>query len=270
MKLQSQFKLLTLSTALSFVLMGSAQQLSASADLKEVTEDAANSSTSPVAPVVTPVVQDDQASSSNVTPAPSDVTPVPTPTPTVYAEWDENHNGKLDFYEIPAAVRSKVVHALDFDGDGQLTFNDIKTVFTKIFDRNHDGSVNFDDVILMKDDLFKVGTKLSDLMSSIQTSGLLDAIPASQRTQIETLFKKITGGISVAHNGWGKLENFAGDVKAELKDIRSSLQNGKLDPSVVATFKNDFTLFMNLIKEVKDTGDLRKVTTDILGLLSKK
>ncbi|MGN6671435.1 MAG: hypothetical protein ACTHJ4_07870 [Candidatus Nucleicultricaceae bacterium] len=281
MKLQSQFKLLALSTALSFVLMGSVQQLSASADLKEVTGDAASSTTAPVAPVVTPVAQDDQGSTSNVTPtpanvtpAPSDVTPIPTPTPapipTVYAEWDANHNGKLDFYEIPAAVRSKVVKALDFDGDGKLTFNDIKTIFTKVFDRNHDGTVNFSDVILMKDDLFKVGTKLTELMTSIQTSGLLDAIPTAQRTEIQALFTKITGGITVAENGWGKLENFADDVKTELKEVRTSLQNGKLDPNTVATFKNDFTLFMNLIKEVKDTGDLRKVTTDILGLLSKK
>lgn len=266
MKLNSQFKTLALSTALSFVLLSSVQQLSASSNMKEeVTGDAAGSSTSPVAPVVTVVA--DETPVVNPTPTPA---PTPAPVPTVYAEWDANHNGKLDFYEIPAAVRSKVVKALDFDGDGKLTFNDIKTVFTKVFDRNHDGTVNFDDVILMKDDIFKVGSKLTDVMSTIQTSGLLDAIPQTQRTEIQALFNKITGGITVAQKGWGKLENFSDDVKAELKLIRDSLKTGKLDASVIASVKDDFTLFLNLIKEVKDTGDLRKVTTDILGLLEKK
>lgn len=229
--MQHNLKTLALTSAFALGLFSTSGSLWASADVSEVAEETEISSS--------------------------------TPKPTVIAVWDKNEDGKLNFKEIPAYVKSK----LDFDGDGRLTISDIGAGFKKLFDRNGDGHLNFSDVIQLKDDIFSVGKKITDLMTKIQSSDVFGLIPEEQKGQLLSLFKKVEGGVVVAENGYGKLVGFADDVKARMKTIRESLKTGKLSPENLGELKNDMSLLLQLVNEVKDVGKTGKVTDDILKLL---
>lgn len=255
---QSYAKTLVLSSALSFFVFGAAQSLQASVSVSDViADDTTTHAPSTVVPVATnPVVSEPSSSSS---------TPVVTPSPTtVYEVWDANKDGHLNFREIPGFVK----HKLDFDGDGKLTLNDIKVGIVHIFDRNNDGVLNWNDAIAFQGEVTNLTSKISGLMTKIQASGILSAIPSAQSQQLTDLFHKVQGGIVVAENGYGKLVDFGSDIKTKLQAVSSSIKAGNLDPNALGAFKSDISSVVALINAWKDTGSTKSIAAKLIDRLN--
>lgn len=255
---QSYAKTLVLSSALSIFVFGAAQTLQASVSVSDVVADETPThAPSTVAPVVTDSAVDNSSASS------SSSAPITSAT-NVFEVWDANKDGHLNFREIPGFVK----HKLDFDGDGKLTLHDIKVGVLHIFDRNNDGVLNWNDAIAFQGEVTQLTTKVSGLMSKIQASGILSALPTAQSEQFTDLFHKIKGGIVVAENGYGKLVDFGSDVKAKLQALSSSIKAGNLDPNALGAFKSDISSVVALINAWKDTGSTKSVATKLIDRLN--
>ncbi|MBX9697641.1 MAG: hypothetical protein K2X53_06115, partial [Alphaproteobacteria bacterium] len=152
--------------------------------------------------------------------------------------------------------------------DGKLTFNDVKVGLRHLFDRNHDGILNWNDAIAFQGQVSQLGAKLTGLMTKIQASGILSALPTTQSTQLTDLFHKIQGGIVVAENGYDKLADFGSDVKAKLQAVSSSIKAGNLDPSALGALKSDVSTVVSLINAWKDTGSTKSVATKLIDRLN--
>lgn len=191
-----------------------------------------------------------------------------------HKRWgDFNGDGKVNLEDLKGWLRS----SLDRDGDGDVDIDDLVVGFMglwkqvhKIFDVNGDGHIEFDEIVVGTHNALKTLGGLVDrvkaLSGQIRGSAYLSLLPEDVRHALNSVLGLVdeaadkTGqGLHIGEKYYAKIEDALEALKKQIKHLK----DGTMTLEQFIQARKDLFAFLEMIKGWNATGNNATLVNDL-------